>query len=264
MSGTLPPPLPGESEPNPPSGTPGPVAASHPAVGPPPLPTDHAAVAPPPLPGQEASGGASADPMPSPPRLPDPGPLRDPAILHTTEDTRTYPCPSCGGMLGFDPDVQGLKCLHCATVVTLPDALMQPSVVVKHDLRATMDSLARVMEEHPTSLEREVVCQSCGGHTLFTGSFTATRCPYCNTPIQRDDVQAARTRLAIDGILPFQVSEKRAREEMNNGSTGGGSLPMSSRNTANSAASPASTWRTSPTTPKPPRATEGCGGSTAM
>lgn len=117
-------------------------------------------------------------------------------------------------MLGFDPDVQGLKCLHCATVVTLPDALMQPSVVVKHDLRATMDSLARVMEEHPTSLEREVVCQSCGGHTLFTGSFTATRCPYCNTPIQRDDVQAARTRLAIDGILPFQVSEKRAREEI--------------------------------------------------
>lgn len=152
--------------------------------------------------------------MPEPPRLPDPGRLVDPAILHSTEDTRTYPCPSCGGMLGFDPDAQGLKCTSCGTVVPIDPQVMAAAVIAKRDLQRTMNELSRIMEEQPKSLEREVVCQSCGGRTLFTGSFTAVRCPYCNTPIQRDDVQAARTRLKIDGVLPFQVSEKRAREEI--------------------------------------------------
>ena len=221
MSEQFPPPLPGSGGSSP---EPNNVGSADTGSVPPPLPSDRGASAPPPLPGQGRVAGAPAaptpapvsepEPMPTPPRLPDPGRLADPAILHTTEDTRTYPCPTCGGMLGFDPDVQGLKCMSCGTVVPLPAELQQPSIVGKRDLRQTMAAMARIMDEHPKSLEREIVCQSCGGHTLFTGSFTATRCPYCNTPIQRDDVQAARTRLAIDGVLPFQVSEKRAREEI--------------------------------------------------
>ncbi|MGV9664164.1 hypothetical protein ACWDUL_04910 [Nocardia niigatensis] len=60
--------------------------------------------------------------------------------------------------------------------------------------------------------EREVKCQNCGGTTGFTGSLTATRCPYCATPIQRDDVHNAPARLPVDGVVPFLVGEKQARE----------------------------------------------------
>src|SRR5699024_6398583 len=58
---------------------------------------------------------------------------------------------------------------------------------------------------------KEIVCQSCGGHSAFVGSLTAIRCPYCNTPIQRDDLQDAPLRLPIDGVLPLRVGEDGAR-----------------------------------------------------
>jgi hypothetical protein len=57
-----------------------------------------------------------------------------------------------------------------------------------------------------------VVCQNCGGHTTFRGTLTAVRCPYCATPIQRDDVHDAPSRLAVDGVLPFRVAEQTANE----------------------------------------------------
>jgi hypothetical protein len=62
--------------------------------------------------------------------------------------------------------------------------------------------------------QKEIVCQSCGAHSTFTGSLTASRCPYCATPIQRDDVQDAPARLAVDGVLPFRVDEKAAKEAL--------------------------------------------------
>ncbi len=60
--------------------------------------------------------------------------------------------------------------------------------------------------------EKEIVCQNCGGHTTFGGTLTATRCPYCATPIQRDDVHDAPDRLPVDAVLPFQVAEPAAKE----------------------------------------------------
>jgi hypothetical protein len=60
--------------------------------------------------------------------------------------------------------------------------------------------------------EHEVVCQNCGGHTTFSGTLTSTKCPYCTTPIQRDDVHDAPNRLAVDGVLPFKVDERSANE----------------------------------------------------
>ncbi|MFC3242966.1 hypothetical protein ACFOJ6_12055 [Gordonia humi] len=62
--------------------------------------------------------------------------------------------------------------------------------------------------------EHEVVCQSCGGTTVFNGSLTATRCPYCATPIQRDDVQDSSARFPLDAIVPLHIGEAKARESI--------------------------------------------------
>lgn len=156
----------------------------------------------------------SPDRMPNPPRLPDPGALQDPAAIHVTESTRTYPCPACGGMLHFDAASQGLKCISCGTETQITAQFAQAVVLPKHDLASTMARLSQLQAAAPATLDKEIVCQSCGGHTTFSGSMTATRCPYCNTPIQRDDIQAAPTRLKIDGVLPFQIPEKSARENI--------------------------------------------------
>lgn len=150
-------------------------------------------------------------PPPQPPTLPDPGALEDPAQLQVTEQTRTYPCPQCGANLAYDPGHDQLLCLSCGH----GEALTTPQgPVAKRDLRKAMQELAQRVAadgtQGPQSLTREVVCQNCGGRTSFTGTLTATRCPYCATPIQRNDLQQAPERLPIDGVLPFQIDEQTA------------------------------------------------------
>ena len=180
---------------------------------------------PPPLPG---SPPPPPEPGPPPP-IPDGDDAFDPnavlregsrrqaeqslAAKQTTEHTRTYPCDACGGELHFDIATQMLKCAHCGNTHALVENVGE---VVENDLRATL----RLVHEHKRtetsgaaqllSEKKEIVCQNCGGHTTFSGSLTANMCPYCATPIQRDDIQTAPERLPIDAVLPFSVNEKQA------------------------------------------------------
>ncbi|WP_446664414.1 hypothetical protein [Flexivirga sp. B27] len=158
---------------------------------------------PPPLP--------TPPPLPQPARLPDPGALQDPGQIQRTERTRTYPCPQCGANLFYEPGHHRLLCRACGHA----EALTAPTGTVgKRDLRQAMRELAHRIDEsnhgQRQSLTREVVCQNCGGRTSFEGTLTATRCPYCATPIQRNDLQKAPERLPIDGVLPFQIDQQTA------------------------------------------------------
>ncbi|WP_436795113.1 hypothetical protein [Actinospongicola halichondriae] len=138
--------------------------------------------------------------------------IRRRAMLHSTEQTRTYPCLQCGGELMFDIGVQKLKCPHCGNVQEIIED--EGNVVAEQDFRAALAALrsgAIGRDDDRVAGDKEVVCQNCGGHTTFSGSLTATRCPYCATPIQRDDVHDAPARLPVDGVLPFQVDEKTAK-----------------------------------------------------
>jgi DNA-directed RNA polymerase subunit RPC12/RpoP len=135
-------------------------------------------------------------------------------MRHVTEQTRTYPCGACGGQLEFDIAKQKLACPHCGNAVDIVENAGR--VVAERDFHATMAEFRSLAGRAAPQVagEKEVVCQNCGGHTTFTGSLTATRCPYCATPIQRDDVHQAPARLAVDGVLPFGVDEKRARDSV--------------------------------------------------
>ncbi len=132
------------------------------------------------------------------------------ALKHTTEQSRTYPCEACGGELHFDIPTQLLKCQHCGNTHELVEV---DGEVRERDLREAL-RLVRAGQVTRTANflddEKEVVCQNCGGHTTFTGSLTADKCPYCATPIQRDDVHAAPERLPVDAVLPFSVDRKAA------------------------------------------------------
>jgi DNA-directed RNA polymerase subunit RPC12/RpoP len=139
----------------------------------------------------------------------------DPARLHRTQLTRTYPCETCGGELHFDIAQQGLSCAHCGRQQPIDHTGVGP--VVEQDLDAAIAALRSGELErvtHASEDQHEVVCQNCGGRTTFTGSLTATRCPYCATPIQRDDVHRAPARLPVDGVLPFRVSDPVAKQRL--------------------------------------------------
>lgn len=130
---------------------------------------------------------------------------------HVTESTRTYPCAACGGELHFDIATQLLKCQHCGNTHELRE---NDGEVVERDLGGAIVAarLGRTEALAKIAGEQEIVCQNCGGHTTFSGSLTADRCPYCATPIQRDDVHEAPERLPVDGVVPFGVDDRQATE----------------------------------------------------
>jgi predicted RNA-binding Zn-ribbon protein involved in translation (DUF1610 family) len=135
--------------------------------------------------------------------------VRRRALLHDTEQTRTYPCATCGGQLEFHIGQQLLVCPHCGNQQDIVEDTGRE--VQEQDLRHAVADLQSAPRVQQFAGEKEIVCQSCGGHTTFTGTLAATRCPYCATPIQRDDVHDAPERLPVDGVLPFQVDERTAR-----------------------------------------------------
>ncbi|GGB16272.1 hypothetical protein GCM10011492_02490 [Flexivirga endophytica] len=154
-------------------------------------------------------------PLPQPAPLPDPGALQDPAQFQVSEETRTYPCPQCGANLFYHPGHHELVCRSCGH----HEALSAPrGTVTKRDLGQAMQQLAERVRAGerggPQSLTREVVCQNCGGTTSFEGTLTATKCPYCATPIQRNDLQKAPERLPVDGVLPFQIDQDTAHTKI--------------------------------------------------
>ena len=134
------------------------------------------------------------------------------ARKHVTEQTRTYPCTACGGQLEFDIGLQKLRCPNCGNVQDIVEDAGRTTT--EQDFRATLAALKdKAATAGPQVVgEKEVVCQSCGGHTTFTGTLTSTRCPYCATPIQRDDVHDAPSRLPVDGVVPFRVDQPAARK----------------------------------------------------
>ena len=134
------------------------------------------------------------------------------AMQHASQSSRTYPCSACGGELHFDIPTQLLKCQHCGNTHELVEV---DGEVHERDLRealALVRSGTVARSANFLTDEKEIVCQNCGGHTTFTGSLTADKCPYCATPIQRDDVHAAPERLPVDAVLPFSIDERTAHD----------------------------------------------------
>lgn len=195
---------------------PPPPGGGYPPPPPPPPPANGGSVPPPPPPpppyptGDDGEApGAASTPAPEPERI-------ERAAFQVTEQTRTYPCRQCGAQLVFDITKQKLACPSCGFEADIDTTGLAPPE--ERDFQRTVQqirSFAASADAAPqVQGEKEIVCQNCGGHTTFTGTLTATRCPYCATPIQRDDVHDAPSRLIVDGVLPFQVDKKRATEQI--------------------------------------------------
>lgn len=129
-------------------------------------------------------------------------------------DGRTFPCLQCGADLTFDPKQQELACPFCGHMqpIDLPD----DATVVEQDLEAALQRSAerRVSEQKFASAIQHIRCSSCGAEVQFSGTLTASSCPYCATPIERTGVHDAPDRLAVDGLLPFQVEAAQSRQNL--------------------------------------------------
>ncbi len=131
------------------------------------------------------------------------------------EDGRMFPCERCGADLRFHIGQQRLKCPYCGFEKKLE--VEEDAEVAEQDFEDALEQLAaKRREDAPrTATEQsEVSCKSCGATVVFTGPLTSSECAYCGSPIQRENVHRAEDRIPVDGVLPFQVSRERARDNL--------------------------------------------------
>lgn len=127
--------------------------------------------------------------------------------------SRTFPCEGCGADLEFRIDNQKLTCPYCGHTKTLE---ISDAGVEERDFHAMLEKIARQRQDgHPDRIPpQEVRCDACGATVSFTGTLSSTECPYCASPIQREDAHTAEHRVPVDGVLPFQVDKKQAQQNL--------------------------------------------------
>lgn len=153
-----------------------------------------------------------------PPPIPEPQPGSTEYAGQSIDEGkgRIFPCERCGADLTFNIGQQDLKCPYCGFEKRIQ--LDENAVICEQDFHET---LARQMERRteriPEGAEQNynnVRCASCGANVVFTGTLTSSFCPYCGSPIQRDEVHTLELRIPVDGVMPFLIEETRARSNL--------------------------------------------------
>lgn len=113
----------------------------------------------------------------------------------------SFKCPSCGGVMVFDPQSQDLKCEYCKNIIALNDDRQDPTAY-GFDNDSELDS--RVWGEKSHSVK----CKNCGAQTIFDAYIVSDRCPFCgNSNIQEEVISAG---IPPESIIPFKISAETA------------------------------------------------------
>jgi len=123
---------------------------------------------------------------------------------------RTFPCGACGASLTFQPGADQLHCEYCGSEVEIPGAGPgEVEEVVEHDFRAGLARARRMAAADLVTSGHEVECKGCGATTVLDGQ--AGHCPYCDSPVVVA-VESSEATIAPEGVLPFKIDDRRARE----------------------------------------------------
>ncbi|VAX41922.1 Primosomal protein N' (replication factor Y) -superfamily II helicase [hydrothermal vent metagenome] len=132
---------------------------------------------------------------------------------------RIFPCEGCGADLEFHIGQQLLKCPYCGYEKELQTDTQKE--IVENDYKAMLRKLEEWSEQKQSEKQteeendqQEIVCDACGGHTLFSGTLTSSECPYCASPMQLDRAFVSKQRVPYDGVLPFKIDRKKAHASL--------------------------------------------------
>lgn len=137
--------------------------------------------------------------------------IEETRVSSKSGDARTFPCESCGADLEFHIGAQSLKCPYCGFEKELE---VSDEQIAERDLEAAFEKLQSQTREVSGGGSEQLDCSSCGAKVLFEGAVTSSECPYCGTPVQRSDIHQAEDRLAVDGVLPFFIEQRSAKQEI--------------------------------------------------
>ena len=117
-----------------------------------------------------------------------------------TEAT-SYKCPSCGGVMVFDPQAQSLKCEYCKQVINMEDSRQHPTAY-GFDTDNELEPQVWGEKSHA------VKCKNCGAETVFDAFVVSDRCPFCGNSNIQEDVIA--TGIMPESMIPFKITSEAA------------------------------------------------------
>ena len=130
---------------------------------------------------------------------------------------RIFPCDRCGADLVFSVGQQSLQCPYCAAIKQIEPPKDVP--IVERDYLEMLERLQRIKEKHGSDDENELTqhairCSACGADVIFQGTLTSSQCPYCASPLQRDNIHDSVSRIPVDAVLPFLVPQTVAAQNL--------------------------------------------------
>lgn len=121
-----------------------------------------------------------------------------------------YKCPSCGGVVEYNPNNQQMTCPYCQTTYEVSvlkeyNEAIQPEDIKEEEFAFQNEELL----EDGLSFYR---CESCGGEIITEETTGATSCPFCGNPVI---IPTAFTGiLKPDLVIPFKLSKQKAVESL--------------------------------------------------
>lgn len=129
--------------------------------------------------------------------------FEEPNMTKTMDETDKK-CPSCGGVMDFDPATGGLLCPYCG----------HTEEIKKEEEEASSAAELKLEEAEFTAncdwglKTKTVICKSCGAESVYDVNEISAVCPYCdsNQVMEASD----STTMAPGGVVPFKIDEKEA------------------------------------------------------
>lgn len=132
----------------------------------------------------------------------------DAQTTDTLEETDKK-CPSCGGVMDFDPATGGLSCPYCGHTEEI-------------QIREGVESAEELALEDADKVEncdwgvakKTVICKACGAESVYDALEISAVCPFCgsNQVMEASD----QNTMAPGGVVPFQISDKQASDLFKN------------------------------------------------
>ena len=123
-----------------------------------------------------------------------------------------YKCPSCGGAIEFDSNIQKMKCPYCDTEFEM-DAIRELEEEINREQPDDMTwdtGGGEIWQEGDAPDMAVYVCRSCGGEIIGDQSTGATSCPFCGNPVVI--LGKFTGDLRPDYVIPFKLDKQAAKE----------------------------------------------------
>lgn len=129
----------------------------------------------------------------------------DAQTVSTKEETDKK-CPSCGGVMDFDPKTGGLSCPYCGHMEAIP--VEDEALLSAEELR--LEDADKVENCDWGAAKKTVICKACGAESVYDALAISAECPFCgsNQVMEASD----QNTMAPGGVVPFQITDKQASE----------------------------------------------------